>query len=126
MAAAMGLVSCATARSDFAVVLPNGYQIVRGNADEMQIVKNYGRVVVPGPIATYVVSRGVVTGLVQPSEAAPQKAASRSGEAKQGYFVLDTRTGEAAVGLSEADWNARLKALGLPPSPYMTPPLLPK
>jgi hypothetical protein len=57
----------------------------------------------------------VVVGIVQ---AAPQD--------KPAYFVLNTRTGEVGKALAESDYNERLKAMNLPPSPELSPPVLPK
>ncbi len=120
-----------TAASDFVIALPNGYDMVHGKKGEPTIVKRKGRVVVPGPIARYVVLHDVVTGQVQAATTAPAGAPAKpagdtAADSKQGYFVLNTQTGEVAMNLSEADWNARLKALSLPESPGLSPPLLPK
>jgi hypothetical protein len=68
----------------------------------------------------------VVTGQVPSSPASTAKAAGQSAEPKQAYFVLDTRPGEVEVGLSEADWNERLKRLGITAAPSLNPPLLPR
>jgi hypothetical protein len=45
---------------------------------------------------------------------------------KPAYFVLDTRSGQVAKNLAENDYNERLKALNIPPSPELSPPVLPE
>jgi hypothetical protein len=104
---------CAASRSDFVVALPNGYQIIRGKTSEPMIIKKGGHTIVPGPVASYTVVRDVVVGLVQAGD-------------KTRYFVLNTRTGDVGKDLSESDYNERLKALNIPPSPELSPPVLPK
>ena len=71
--AAFGGLSGAVAATRFVIALPNGYEMIRGKASEPTIVKRSGGVVVPGPIASFVVIHEVVTGLVQP-DATPSKA----------------------------------------------------
>ncbi|HEU4626600.1 MAG TPA: hypothetical protein VFS52_17700 [Steroidobacteraceae bacterium] len=112
--AAIGITGCATSRSDFVVALPNGYQIVRDKTSAPIIRKKQGGTVIAGPVASYTVIRDVVVGTVQ---AAPSD--------KPAYFVLDTRTGEVAKDLAENDYASRLKALNLPASPALSPPVLP-
>ena len=113
--AIVSITGCATSRSDFVVALPNGYQIVRDKTSAPIIVKKKGGTVVPGPVAGYTVIRDVVLGKVQ---ATPQE--------KPAYFVIDTRSGAVAKGLAESDYIERLKALNIPPSPELSPPVLPK
>jgi hypothetical protein len=113
--ATVGIMGCATSRSDFVVALPNGYQIVRDKTEAPIIKKKKGGTVVPGPVASYTVIRDVVVGLVQ---ATPKD--------KPEYFVLNTRSGELGKDLAESDYNERLKAMNLPPSPELSPPVLPK
>jgi hypothetical protein len=113
--ATVSISGCATSRSDFVVALPNGYQIVRDKTEAPTLVKKKGGKVVPGPVASYSVIRDVVVGMVQ---ATPQE--------KPAYFVLNTRSGEVDKGLTEAAYNERLKALNLPASPELSPPVLPK
>ncbi|MEP7242794.1 MAG: hypothetical protein ABI885_03820 [Gammaproteobacteria bacterium] len=144
--------SCALAASGFVVALPNGYEMIRDKADAPTIVKRSGSKVVPGPIAAYVVVRDVVTGQVMPTAGKPDKKARKPaasseqpattngtpandgdkpvgapGEAapKPTYFVLNTGTGDVALGLSQEDWAQRLKQLGVDTPPELNPPLLP-
>ena len=132
--ALVSIAGCATSRSDFVVALPNGYQIIRGKTSEPMIIKKGGRTVVPGPVASYTVIRDVVVGLVQPAphdqtskDQKPAAAGDKPGPGdKTGYFVLNTRTGEVAKNLAESDYNERLKGLNIPPSPELSPPVLPK
>lgn len=113
--------------SPFVVALPNGYLINRDRSANTRIVKRSGGVVVQGPIAGYTVVRNVVTGYVGdpppvdsivPTSAPAEKAAK--------YFVLDTTSGKVDSSLDAAAWNNRLKELGAPASPEITPPILPK
>jgi hypothetical protein len=129
--AACGWMSCAVAGSGFLIALPNGYEMIRDRSDAPAIVKKSGSKVVPGPIAAYAVVRDVVTGQVHAPAAAKTaapaaQAAGPAADAKQGYFVLDTQSGKVEVSLSEADWNERLKNLGITAAPSLNPPLLPR
>jgi hypothetical protein len=108
------------------VALPNGYQIVRDRSDTPTLVKRSGGVVLKGPVAAYTVVHGVVTGLIQPAAGSVQKVSSRSADAQQGYFVLDTRTGYLNAGLSKDDWSERLKGFGITEAPELAAPLLPR
>jgi hypothetical protein len=121
--------SCATqGGSAFVVVLPNGYLIDRDKTSQTRIVKRAGGVVVPGPIAAYAVFRDVVTGSVSsPAAAAVAKGTPGADKAAfVSYFVLDTASGKVDKDLDAAAWNNRLKALGAPASPDISPPILPE
>jgi len=138
--ASVAVVGCAASRSDFVVALPNGYQIVRDKASAPTLVKKKGGVVVPGPVARYTVIRDVVVGQVDSSaqkiDKAKGKPADKASEndtatektaaEKQGFFVLDTRSGQLGTQLSESAFNERLKSLNIPPSPELSPPVLPE
>ena len=127
--ALVSIAGCAASRSDFVVALPNGYQIIRSKTSEPMIIKKGGRMVVPGPVASYTVIRDVVVGQVQatPADQKPPASGDKpSAGDKTGYFVLNTRTGEVGKNLSESEYNERLKALNIPPAPELSPPVLPK
>ena len=120
--------SCATQRSSpFVVALPNGYLIERDKSAQTRIVRRAGGVVIPGPIAAYAVYRDVVTGSA--GGAAPAttgKAAADASKATARYFVLDTSSGKVDRNLDAAAWSSRLKELGAPQSPELSPPILPE
>ncbi len=120
--------SCATqGGSEFVVVLPNGYLIDRDKSSQTRIVKRSGGVVVPGPIAAYGVYRDVVTGSVSSAAAATaDKGAPGADKTTPRYFVLDTATGKVDKNLDATAWNSRLKELGAPASPDISPPILPE
>jgi hypothetical protein len=120
--------SCATQRgSAFVVVLPNGYLIDRDKSSKTRIVKRAGGVVVPGPIAAYGVFRDVVTGSVASAAAGTaDKADAGADKAAPQYFVIDTASGKVDQNLDAAAWNSRLKELGAPASPNISPPILPE
>jgi hypothetical protein len=122
------ITSCATqGHSTFVVVLPNGYLIDRDKASHTRIVKRTGGVVVPGPIAAYVVYRDVVTGSVSSAiTAAADKGAPGGDKSSPSYFVLDTVSGKVDKNLDATAWNQRLKELGAPTSPEISPPILPE
>ena len=112
--------------SPFVVVLPNGYLIDRDRSSNTRIVKRSGGVAVQGPIAGYTVVRDVVTGYV--GDAPPVGASSPTPpppEQAAKYFVLDTTSGRVDSNLDTAAWNNRLKELGAPTSPVISPPILP-
>jgi hypothetical protein len=103
----------AAARSDFVVVLPNGYLIQRDKSKSPVIVKRSGGTVLKGAVDAYAVYRSVVTGSIKSDDGAK-------------YFVLDTSTGKLETGLAEDAWKARLKELGVTGSPEISPPVLPE
>jgi hypothetical protein len=113
--------------SPFVVVLPNGYLIDRDRSSNTQIVKRGGGVVVRGPIAGYTVLQNVVTGYVgDPPPASSMAPAPPPPDNAAKYFVLDTTSGKLDINLDAVAWNSRLKELGAPTSPVISPPILPK
>jgi hypothetical protein len=113
--------------SPFVVVLPNGYLIDRDRSSNTQIVKRGGGVVVRGPIAGYTVVQNVVTGYVgDPPPASSMAPTPPPPDNAATYFVLDTSSGKVDTNLDTTAWNNRLKELGAPPSPVITPPILPQ
>lgn len=117
--------SCATAPARPVVALPNGYDLTPTPADQSQIVKRRGGVVLPGPIAAYAVSDDIVAGalgmLTPSSHLYPDRPFS--GNPSTRYFILDTASGKLETDLSVEDWHERLKALGVPSDFQIYPPL---
>lgn len=99
------------------VALPNGYYLQASTGDELSIVKNNGRAVVPGPIAAYAVSRNIVMGALgtpPPLARTYTNDLPFKGDANTRYFILDTLTGKVVTGLDEAAWKVQLTSLGVP------------
>jgi len=120
-----GIAGCAVGTPPSVVVLPNGYEIVRNKASQPIIVKGGGRMTA-GPVAAYAVVRDVVLGMqAAPTVAKDSNRATKTQPAPAAsYFVLKTSSGEVSTGLSEDDWKARLKAVGVEQVPTLNPPLL--
>jgi hypothetical protein len=154
-ALAITIAGTAWAAEKFVIALPNGYEMSRVKSGEPAIMKRKGRsVVVPAPIKAYVVIHDVVTGCMQTPEptathaqsadvmpSAPAAAGKPAAPADEPaspvfappppdpngrYFVLDTSTGEVGNDLSEADWEERLRKLGIMAPPQLAPPILPR
>ena len=108
--------ACAARPSPAVVALPNGYYLQAAKGNELSIVKNNGRAVVPGPIAAYAVSRNIVMGALG---TAPPLARTYTndlpfkGDANTRYFILETLTGKVTTGLDEATWKMQLESLGV-------------
>jgi hypothetical protein len=107
-------------------VLPNGYLINRDKAAQTRIVKRSGGVVVAGPIAGYGVYRDVVAGNVGPVVTPGSGNVAPPADQSRSYFVLDTASGKLDTNLDAMAWNKRLKELGAPTSPEISPPVLPE
>jgi len=84
MVAAVTIVAAfaASAAEKFVIALPNGYEMARAKGGAIAIAKRRGKVVVPGPIKSYVVVREVVVGQLDvpdPKDAkAPDSSAATS------------------------------------------------
>ena len=91
---------------DYSINLPNGYEIVRTNANEIVIAssKPGEGIVVSSYIDSYAVFENIATGHV-----------TRKGYSLEhreysvpGYFILDMKSGGAQQGLSEEEWISSL------------------
>lgn len=119
-----GATAFAARIAPFVVALPNGYEIARQRDGQLAVLKRSNKSVVTAPLGTYAVVRDVVTGLVPEPESQDAKANGKS-RSTAGYFILKTATGELVQGLSEEDWKAQLKALGVTLIPTLNAPILP-
>jgi hypothetical protein len=109
----------AMAASGPVVALPNGYYLQPNKADQTALAKRGGKVLLPGPIAAYAVSRFIVAGaLGEPSTQARSYTNDLPFKGKEDtkYFILDTASGKLESNLSQADWRRRLDELGVPAS----------
>ena len=102
MVAASSLCSCSRqGMGDFEVVDFGGTQKGLGE-------KSTGSIVVPPSITKMESIGDYVVGLCQPITTGDQKAIGRWMEAK-GYFILNTRTKQLLIGLSEEEFRERAR-----------------
>jgi hypothetical protein len=122
----LGSTAIAARNAPFVVALPNGYEIMRKQENQLAIVKRKSGAVVTGPIKTYAVVRDVVTGVVpEPGNDDGKSRSKRVSKAPPGYFILKTETGEITQGLSEEEWKNSLKEMGVSLLPTLNAPILP-
>jgi hypothetical protein len=101
--------------ADYEVQLPNKYKLIRSSREEVEVYSDFSSSdislpkVIVGPKVTEINFTGdIVYGrVVKPSY---EVSISHTPE---GYFILNTKTNEAQVGLKRFDWLAKLKNLGI-------------
>ena len=105
---------------DYAVTLPGQYQLIRANGNEIYISnpEPNGEIILGPSIEGYAVSGRFVIGYIKrgnwPVEFQPKMV--------DGYFVLDTTSGNIKQKLSIAAWRKELKALGVDNTPALKTP----
>jgi hypothetical protein len=99
--AAYHLIGCS---GDYAIQLPNGFELVRANEHEISISRPDGLVVVPGKIEKYAVIGKWVTGFAQFADW-PNDPARNTEGVQRGYFTVDTETGNVRLGLTKVQWD---------------------
>lgn len=105
---------------EYEVALPNGYELVRLGPNEIVIVLPHIGIIISPTVREYVVLSDVVTGYAEPP---PASVAGASEEAvAEGYFVIDTASGEKWVGLERAEWLERLREVGISGEPKLNEP----
>src|SRR4051794_34919352 len=113
---AAGIVYVGLRSADFERRLPSGYQLVRSNADDTCILDtNSEELAVPANIdrLALVPEAGLIVGHARGSPVGPTSG---------GYFLIDTKTRTATVGLSEAAWRAQVAARVRGPIPTLIDP----
>ena len=96
---------------DYAIPLPRGYELVRGNDVDVFIASKDQSVVIGGTITGYaVLAERYVVGREDTTEV-KRKAPQGFPVGKGGWFVLDTQTRTAQTELSESDWNEKVKQI---------------
>ena len=105
---------------DYEAQLPNGYHLVRTNSPTVFIWSPKGistAMVVPPKIVEIGVHEALVAGRVEysPDSDVPMEHAA-------GYFILDTSNGEVDIGLSEEEFEKKLKERGLADPPKLVRP----
>lgn len=114
---AMSWIACS---GDYAIELPNGYELVRFNGLETGIVAPGGRLVINPTVREYAVLGDLVVGNADvPERLEGQPAPFRTAA---GYFVLNTDSGEIADGLTDEAWRAKLAELGIGDEPKLNRP----
>lgn len=116
------LAGCGKEHPDYAITLPNGYELVRGNPEQVMIVNSSGTVVVPGLIVKYGTVGDFVTGRAEVPPLSVEEVRKYFADVKPGYFLLDTRLGTVETGLSEKDWKSRIKSAGIEDTLHLTSP----
>jgi hypothetical protein len=109
---------------DYSISLPNGYRIIRFNADEFGLAGSEGTADAVGidpTIDGYAVLGGVVAGHAEPPREflgagvpAPRMEAE--------FFVVDTRSGYVWQGTDRSAWLAELRKLGVNDPPLLKSP----
>ncbi len=120
---AASIVSCATTPARPVVVLPNGYYLQPDKSAQSEIVKRGGTMVVPAPVAAYAVSGYIVAGALGSAPPGLYFDLAFTGHPNTQYFILDTTTGKLETDLNAAQWQERLKDLGVPSDFQIYPPL---
>ena len=123
---------------DYETKLPNGYRLVRTNASSIQIFEPsdagyrsspayrrrdtvdgnatfHNSIVVPPKIVAIGCVGDIVYGIVETSPDSENATLT-----VPGYFVLDTRTGDVALGLDKEGHLEKLKKLGVKDAPVLT------
>jgi hypothetical protein len=99
--------------SDYSRSLPHGYTLEKTNNSTIFILgpeEDFPReVVVPARVSALAVDGAWVAGWVE-----EEPEATLDVESAPGYFLLNTESGDVALGLSHEAWSARLTKLGLP------------
>jgi hypothetical protein len=85
--------------------LCNGYNLVRMNGYEVVVANPRSDIVTRGTVTMFDVKSPYVTGYTSTEHMAPDT------DPVDGYFVLDTTSGNISDGLSENAWRKRLSEL---------------
>jgi hypothetical protein len=101
--------------ADYEVPLPNKYRLVRTGLDEIAIYNDLTSPDVSHPrviIGPTVHEMNFTGDIVYGSVVKPRFERIFT-DTPEGYFILNTKTNEAQVGLERLDWLAKLKNLGI-------------
>jgi hypothetical protein len=82
------------------------YRLVRMNAYEVVIADPRNHIVTSGTVVSFAVKQPYITGYTSAENMAPDT------EPVEGYFLIDTRTGERYEGLHETNWKGKLTTIG--------------
>jgi len=96
--------------NDYAIALPNGYSLVRGNDREIFIANDKGFVLLYGKILSYAALNEFVVGEVTTPDSMADFQKKETAPA--GYFIFDTKQNHAVTGLSRQGWESELQKLG--------------
>lgn len=95
---------------DYALSLPNGYELVRSNVSTHNIVSRNRLVVIPHDISRFGVNGDWVLGVaVTPTNIRFIKGS------KSGHFILNTATDDVWTGLSKDSWVKLIDQLDISP-----------
>ena len=103
------LLSCAGACGDYEIPLGHGFILVRTSPEVFAIVDPPHRVIAGPTVDRYRVHGDIVTGHVRSN-------------GRETYFVIDMRTREAALLLTEGQWRQTLAQRGITDLTLMKPP----
>jgi hypothetical protein len=105
---------------DYAIGLPNGYELVRFNGAEIGICRPDGHVIVEPHVVSFAVldERYVVGKAEVPKPIGGFQADRKSA----GYFIVDTKGGGVWDSLTADEWRRQLGNTGIPePSELVEP-----
>ena len=107
---------------DYAIALPNGYELVRGNDVDIAIIWSKHTNVIGGTIVRYaVVANRYVVGEEDTTEI-KLKAPHGFPVGKGGWFLIDTQARTVQIELSESDWREKVLPLNDGKMPKLTVP----
>jgi hypothetical protein len=101
--------------TDYNVKLPNGYELIRTNADTVIIYVPKGGFVIPPKITALNKHQDLVFGKAERSDASDIPCV-------EGFFFLNTKTGEKHVGMDKAAWLELLRKHGIEKGPTLRKP----
>jgi hypothetical protein len=107
--------------SDYSIDLPQGYQLVQTNADEVVISKPNQEIIVGPTIDGY----SVVNLLVMGHTSIPRNPLNNpeaKSLSKPGYFLVNTSAHHVAQGLEKGAWLQLLRDNGIPREPILHAP----
>ena len=115
---------CSCGMYDYTIALPNGYRIVRLNADEVVVVGREGSLdsaSIDPTIDGYAVVGDLVVGHASPPPDSPH-ARVRVQRTKAEFFIVDTKSGTAWASSEREEWIASLHERGITGVPDLRPP----
>ena len=116
----MLLVPCVFLGCDYEADLPNGYMLVRTNAYTVCICPR--GIWQSAPVPPRIVELKVIGDHVVGRTVLAPDADDVGTPSQAGYFILDTKSGKAAIGLEKDEWNERLRQTGIGANPHLVSP----
>ena len=115
---------CGCTNGDYEKELPNGYRLIRTNANTVAIwsPEPHSNVVVPAKIVAIGVHGDIVFGCVTFDPYSDPVYPGGQPENASGYFILETKTGNTALRMKKESWVDALAKRGIGAEPKMRSP----